>query len=188
MRFIAILGDPGTGKTTLMTSVLYANSQYGNKIISNYKLFGIDHVLMPFSKLAELPDELNGSTIGMDELGKGADSYEYMAERSKKLTLLVAESRKRHCTVYFTAQHYGLIAKRLRRQVNGFILMEDLDKLTPHCSCPKSFDRCRCGREGYRCAQQFRATFCDDRKRITGTKHFDGRPWGKFFDTDEVIW
>jgi ABC-type dipeptide/oligopeptide/nickel transport system ATPase component len=184
MRFVAIMGDAGSGKTTLMTAILYKHAQAGTKIISNYNLHGINHTLMPFKQLATLPAELNESAVGMDELGTGADSYDFFSAQSRALTKLVTQSRKRHCVVYFTVQRYGLIAKRLRQQVNGFILMEDIDMSTPHCICAGP---CKCGRKGYRCARQFDCIFLDSRRKVVNRETFDGTKWGEFFDTDEII-
>lgn len=186
MRFVAIIGDAGSGKTTLMTAILYQSWQSGSKVISNYHLTGIPHTLMAFSQLATLPPEITGSVIGMDELGKGADSYEFFSAQSQKLTTLVSQSRKRHCVVYFTVQRFNLIAKRLRQQVSGFILMDDLDATTPHCICSKL--PCRCRRKGYKCARQFKCTFVDQYKKVVNVTEFDGTPWGGYFDTDEIVW
>lgn len=188
MRFIAIIGDAGSGKTTLMTAILYKHAQAGTKIITNYHLHGISHNVMPFKQLATLPAELNQSAVGMDELGTGADSYDFFSAQSRQLTKLVTQSRKRHCVVYFTVQRYGLIAKRLRQQVNGFILMEDIDGGIPHCICQLTNpNHCRCGRKGYKCSRQFDCIFLDSRRKVVNRETFDGARWGSYFDTDEII-
>lgn len=202
MRFIAIIGEAGSGKTTLMTSLLIRSAVGGNRIVSNYHLnvpaiesdFGVklDHLYMTYQELASLPASLTGSVVGMDEMAKGADSYDFFSHQSRHLTTLVAESRKRQAIMYFNVQRFGMIAKRLRDQVNGFILMEDGDKDTPHCICSTvklNLRGCTCGRNGYKCARAFFMSSVDDSFRVIKREEpFDGRPWGKYFNTNEVIY
>src|SRR3990172_3920239 len=106
MRFAGIIGDPGAGKSTFMTALLHEHHKDGEPIVANYKL-NFPNTLMPFREMATLPPSIEGTTIGMDELGKGADSYEFFIPRSRKLATLVMESRKRHCQLYYTVQRFG---------------------------------------------------------------------------------
>lgn len=168
-----------------MTALLHAQAKQGEKIIANYKL-NFPFTPMRFDKMAEMPEEIEGSTIGMDELGKGADSYEFFTKRSKNLATLVMESRKRHCMLYYTVQRFGLIAARLRAQTEEFFLMEDLDARIPHCKCVKP--ECTCGTYGYKCATQFVCQRFDINARFVGRNLFDGRPFHHLFNTDEIVW
>ena len=75
---VGIIGNRGAGKTCLLTSLLYIDSQLGNKIICNYSV-KFPATYMTFSQVADLPESLKGATLGFDELGIGADSREFFS-------------------------------------------------------------------------------------------------------------
>lgn len=185
MRFAGIIGNPGSGKTTFMTAVLHSDHLEGEKIVANYAL-KFPFTIMRFDEMAEMPANIKGATVGMDELGKGADSYQFFSGRATKLATLVSQSRKFHCTMYFTVQRFGLIAARLRALTDRFYLMQDLDERIPHCKCTKL--PCTCGADSYKCAMYFRVTTCDENERPIAHQLFNGNPYKSLFNTDEVIW
>lgn len=112
-----IIGDRGAGKTCFMTYQLFKDYQRGRPIISNYHLeFG--HNKLSFSEIAELPESLNNSTIGLDEIHIGVDSRASMSSINRQITKLATQLRKRNIILYYTTQRFNLIDKRLRQQTD----------------------------------------------------------------------
>ncbi len=120
---VGIIGNRGAGKTCLLTSLLYIDSQLGNKVICNYSV-KFPATYMTFSQVADLPESLKGATLGFDELGIGADSREFFSKRNSKIAKLITQIRKRKCLMYYTVQRLNLIDKRVRQQTDKYILME----------------------------------------------------------------
>ncbi len=169
-----IIGDPGSGKTSLMTALLHRAHLRGTNIVANYRL-EFPATLMSFSELAALPDSLQHAHIGMDELGEGADSYDFFASGPRKINKLTMQVRKRECLIIYTVQRWGMIAKRLRDLTGGFVLMEDTDRLKPDHTIAA-------------CDSLFQATFVDSNMRVTNRVLFDGKPYQTLYNTYEVIW
>lgn len=191
--FNGILGDVGSGKTNFMTRYLYHAERSGAPVISNYQLIGIKHTLMSFAEFASIMatknekfirSKLEGATIGWDELGIGADSYEFFSKDNRALTELVAYIRKFHITAYFTVQRFSMIARRLRIMTGAFILMEDNDKGR---MVDRHGKRARLHRDI--CEGLFWGTYTNDYLEPVGEpKLFNGRRYWNMYDTDKVIW
>lgn len=181
MEFICIVGDRGGGKTNILTKYLKDGVDSGRKVIANYQL-AFKHRYMPFAEIRKLPPELNGALVGMDELGVGADSYEFFTKDSKDITTFVAEIRKRHCTAYYTVQRFSMIARRLRLLTDGFIFMEDLDRQNMVAEDGTVVDDHRLVCKGI-----FRATFCDSYMRVIRAKKFYGAKYWPMYNTDEIV-
>lgn len=173
MEFIAIIGDRGSGKTNLMTKLLHRHWIAGETIIANYTL-NFPANLMSFSEIAKLGPEIRDSYIGLDELSEGADSYEFFAKNVMKITRLISQIRKRECRVYYTDQRFNKIAKRLRQQTDGFILMRDLDK----GKLGHTFDNCE---------SLFECTFVTDTLQVVKTRVFNGRDSQHLYNSKEII-
>lgn len=173
MEFIAILGDRGSGKSNLMTAFLKQAHDRGEKVIANYKL-SFPYELKSFEDIAKMGKDIANSVIGLDELGVGADSYDFFMEGPRKITQFISQIRKRRCVVYYTDQRWNKIHKRLRDQTDGFIIMSDLD--SPHPST--DFD----------CSGLFRSEFYDEDLEFIDMKLFEGKPYWKYYDTNEIIW
>ncbi len=120
---IGIIGNRGSGKTCLMTSLLYIDYNLQHKIIANYHL-KFPCIYMSFPQIAELPEEMTGATLGFDELGIGADSRQFFSKRNNNIGKLITQIRKRKCLLYYTVQRLNLIDKRIRQQTDRYILME----------------------------------------------------------------
>jgi len=173
MEFVAVIGDRGSGKSNLMSGLLYTHYCQGWKIIANYTLNFPAH-LMSFTEIAKLGPEIQDAYIGLDELSEGADSYDFFAKNVRKINRLISQIRKRNCRVYYTDQRLHKIAKRLRSLTDGFILMEDLDR----------------DKEGHNfenCASHFRATFLNDRLDTIKVLVFNGRPFQGLYNSKELI-
>lgn len=182
MEFVGILGDRGSGKTNLTTKYLYDAHLEGREIVSNYSL-KFPHLLMPFEEIRKVPKEIYGKVIGMDELGKGGDSYDFFSKDTRELTEMVAELRKVHAMVYYNTQRFSLIARRLRILTDGIILMDDPDKYKMHDAAGNKVQMHREVCDGI-----FRAVFLNEDGEIIRSKRFNGRPYWDKYNTDQRIW
>lgn len=182
MEFIGIIGERGSGKTNIMTKYLHDAMRDGDKVISNYSL-KFKHRIMSFEELRQLGPEIQDCVIGMDELGVGADSYDFFSKESRKITSLIAQIRKRHCRVYYTVQRFSMVARRLRLQTDGFIFMEDIDR-----GNMRTADGLRVKTHREVCSGFFRAMYCNDDLEVMRTRIFDGHKYWGIYDTDEIIW
>lgn len=164
----------GSGKTNFMTAILKINLDSGREVAANY-FVRFKYRLTSFEELAQLPEDIVDLDIGIDELGTGADSYEFFSNTPKKLGLLVTQLRKRHCRVWYTVQRFSFITKRLRIMTDGFILCEDLDKSENHLA------------PGFDCNSLFKLTFYNRDFKMVNSEIFDGRPYRDLYDTDEIV-
>lgn len=176
MNFIGLIGDMGSGKTCFATAVLYMSHRAGRKVGANYKLdFPAD--LISFEELQGFPAKIYGVDLVMDELGTGADSYDFMSEQAKNIGKLVTQIRKRKARVYYTVQRFNFIARRLRQMTDGFIMFKDLDSHLDHLA------------KDFVCAGLFELEFLDaDMNRTRENEVFDGKPFWNLYNTDEIIW
>ncbi|MBW8035459.1 MAG: hypothetical protein FVQ79_07465 [Planctomycetes bacterium] len=173
MEFVGIIGDRGSGKTNLMTKLLYLHHLSGENIIANYTLH-FPANLMSFTEVAKLGPEIQSAYIGLDELSEGADSYEFFEKNVRRVTRLISQIRKRECRVYYTDQRLNKIAKRLRQQTDGFILMRDLDK----GKAGHNFDNCE---------SVFECTFLTDTLAVVKTVLFNGKDSQHLYNSKEII-
>lgn len=181
MEFVAILGDRGAFKTCFMTSLLAADARNKRRpIFANYTLyFPARYVVrkLPFGTIAAMAretSELHGSSIGLDELGVGADSYDFFENQPKEIVEMVAQLRKDRAIAYYTVQRFDDIARRLRKQTDAYFLCEDVDRnLNPG---PDHRDTCM----GISHIHQMDADL-----RYVRDFYFDGKPWYRWYNTDE---
>lgn len=182
MEFIGLIGNRGSFKTCNLTRILAEFAKVGRPIIANYHLnfpsqYNIRY--MGFDALASLAAnvdsyDLRNAVIGMDELGKGADSYEFFSKRSNELTALAAELRKDSAICFYTVQRFSMIAKRLRDLTDVFSLHEDIDAGRPD----HSFENC----QGIA-----RILHYDEEMRFLNEEYFDGKPWYPYYNTRQKI-
>ncbi len=176
MNFVGLIGDMGSGKTCYATALLWQDHLLGRRIVANYRL-QFPHRLMSFDELKTFPADLHDSTVVMDELGTGADSYSFMSQGNKDITKLVTQIRKRDSLVYYTVQRFKFITKRLRDLTDGFVLFEDLDKHLDH------------RKTGFICTGNFKLQFLDHEGQPTRPPvMFDGKPYWDMYDSKEIIW
>jgi hypothetical protein len=112
---VAIVGNKGTGKT-LMLCYLGERAYYkqNRRVYANFHLTKIPYQKFDFEMLAELPEEMENGIILMDEAHMGADAYEFLSKKSKSITTLATQLRKRKLELYMTTQRFTFISKRLR--------------------------------------------------------------------------
>ncbi len=129
--YIAV-GRQGSGKTVFMIKLLIDNLKYKSKIFSNINLYNInrDYTKISLSDredtitdvplmLDMLDDDINifnDSIIFLDEIHKDLDSRDFWSESSRKVQGFFSQLRKRNCLVLATAQYFGLIDNRVRKQ------------------------------------------------------------------------
>lgn len=129
--YIAV-GRQGSGKTVFMIKLLIDNLKYKSKIFSNINLYNIgrDYTKISLSDREEtitdvplmldmLDDDINvfnDSIIFLDEIHKDLDSRDFWSESSRKIQGFFSQLRKRNCLVLATAQYFGLIDNRVRKQ------------------------------------------------------------------------
>lgn len=171
---IAIVGDKGASKTLMMTYLAEYHYYKENKTIySNYKLNNIPYKDFNYDMLVNLPDDMTDGVILMDEIQMGSDAYEFLSKKSKAITTLATQLRKRNLTLYMTTQRFEMIAKRLR------ILTDFIYALSPYYEKGHLI-------KGVAYVEQYdRADPFNDipvRKFI-----FDGRKWFGHYDSSEVI-
>ena len=129
--YIAV-GRQGSGKTVFMIKLLIDNLKYKSKIFSNINLYNIDRDYTKISlsdredTITDIPlmmdmldDDINifnDSIILLDEIHKDLDSRDFWSESSRKVQGFFSQLRKRNCLVLATAQYFGLIDNRVRKQ------------------------------------------------------------------------
>lgn len=176
MNFIGLIGDMGSGKTCFATAILKMSHDLGRPVGANYKL-NFDYSLMSFEEIQGFPARFHDMDFVADELGTGADSYDFMSEQAKNIGKLVTQIRKRKCRVYYTVQRFNFIARRLRQMTDGFIMFKDLDADLDHLA------------KDFVCAGLFELEFLDaDLNRTRPNEIFDGKPYWNLYDTNEIIW
>lgn len=127
-----ILGDKGSCKTLFAVFLAKKTVDAGGQVASNISSLQIPQTYTKFSDAATIIEKglgrqvLGGKTILFDELGKGADSYEFIARTPRKLSELVFEIRKYGSIMYYTAQRLGTVTKRIREQTDYFFICEPI--------------------------------------------------------------
>lgn len=143
--YIAV-GRQGSGKTVFMIKLLIDNLKYKSKIFSNINLYNIDSDYTKISlstreetitdvplMLDMLDDDINvfnDSIIFLDEIHKDLDSRDFWSESSRKIQGFFSQLRKRNCLVLATAQYFGLIDNRVRKQCFNVFDMRKLSNDT----------------------------------------------------------
>jgi len=131
-----IIGKLGRGKTVLLTTIAYLNHKFGsfyvnrllypelfdltnsNKIYANYKL---NFPFEPVNSYSGLEKMEKGSAF-LDEFWLWADSRMSLSSKNKIISMMALTSRKRGLNVYYTAQNFSRIEKRIRNITDILIL------------------------------------------------------------------
>jgi len=173
-HFLAVIGDPGSFKTCFITYQLALAHGQGQRTISNYHTTFSEYI--PFEDQVKDISRLKNAVIGWDELAVGADSYDFFMAQPRKMATIVAEVRKIHSLLWYSAQAFGRIASRLRASTGGFFLTEDLDaKINPG---PRHRETCK---------GQGRISVLDANYTLIRRFGFNAIPTYALFDTDEII-
>ena len=138
--FYIAIGKQGSGKTALITKLLFDNYHKGIKIFSNYTLFNIDYKRIDLEMLLDMldkdPSVLNNSIILLDEIHIYLDSRDLMRKNNRRFQFVFSQLRKRKILLLATTQYIMNVDIRIRRQCMNVFEMEhiykDLFKVTTH--------------------------------------------------------
>ena len=112
---VAIVGNKGACKTLMMTYIAEREHfKNGRKIYSNYHLTHIPYERFTYEMLVDLPEYMMNGVILMDETQMGADAYDFLNKKTRSITTLATQLRKRKLDLYMTTQRFRFISKRLR--------------------------------------------------------------------------
>lgn len=186
MDFLAIIGDPGSGKTNMLTRILYREHRLGTPIISNLESLKLPQTYMGFDDLLNAVERndsrLNYAYVGTDELGVGADSYDFLSPKSRALVKFNTQRRKFGIRWAYTVQRQSMITFRLRQLTSAYISMSDPDRFNM-----RRPDGSRARHHKEVCMGIFRAEFWDSDMRFIKWRWFNGRKYWPLYDTDEKI-
>jgi hypothetical protein len=216
-----ILGDPGTCKTLFLAYISHESYMGGTGVISNFTL-EFPHLLMRFDELADLagdgknqlpmacdgcriqpktvcehgyPPILENKIIAISEMGKGADSYDFLQSQPRKLSNLVFQGRKLDAIIWYDAQRYLTITTRIRHLTNYFFLMnpvkadKDYVRKNPHLignELEKPIQKLITGEHIIKGIADVTAT--DEAYNTLRKFRFDGRNHYHIYHTEEMIW
>jgi hypothetical protein len=172
---VAVVGNKGAGKTLFLTY----RAEYGyyiekRTIYSNFHLKNIPYKSFDFNMLVDLPEEMTNGIIVMDEAHMGADAYAFLSKKSKAISLLATQLRKRNLDLYISTQRFRFLASRLKELTDYIFTMEVLKDEENHIiqgtANVKIFDR----------SNPFS-------NKEVGSFIFDGREFFNHYDTKQVI-
>lgn len=195
-----VLGDVGSCKTLFvvanMVEAFIANPERC-RIVGNLKSLRLPQMYMPFDEMAktvrkykkseDIPPEFQYANIIWDELGKGADSYEFLASNPRSLSEIVFEIRKYDSIIWYTAQRRFTVTRRIRELTPLYFLMEPIDvtpefyRVNPHLVNVHEIS----GRLTLKaCAN---VTAVDDNDTVLNKAVFNGWPYVNYYNTRERI-
>ena len=122
---IGIKGIKGSGKTLLLTWLLYKDYVLGKKIYTNFEVF-FPHEIIDIQKMVTLNVDLQNAVIGIDELHMICDSRRSGKKQNILMTYFVLQSRHRSVNFYYTTQHDGQVDKRIRENTDMNMICENL--------------------------------------------------------------
>lgn len=133
--FIPILGDPGAGKTALMTYMGKYVQERGYKVVTDYPV-KYPHVLVTFEQIRTMlepenhnfRESIRGAYLLMDEMHEGGDAYDFASKWTRALSRVVAQRRHLDFTVLATYQRGSQIARRNRISGDFWFVLTDMDK------------------------------------------------------------
>ncbi len=126
MVCIAIVGDPGSGKTATLAYMGVKYYRQGFKLHSNFELFlpqpdgtkrKISHSIKTYKDFNNIRD---GYFLG-DELWSWIDARMSMSDANMFLSDVLLKARKRHFNLVNTVQHLSQLEKRIRN-VTQYVL------------------------------------------------------------------
>ena len=138
-----IVGKLGRGKTVLLTALAYINATSGSFFVkrllfpeifnmSNHKkVYANYHLKFPFEPVSDFEqiNTMNEGSAFLDELWLWADSRMSMSKKNQAVSMIALTSRKRDIDIYYTAQNWSRIDKRIRN-ITDVILIPEINQAT----------------------------------------------------------
>lgn len=126
----------GSGKTVTLTMLAIRAFLSGEKIYSNYVLYGIPYI--PVHDITQI-ENMHSGFFAADELWLWMDSRVSASGKNKSISKILLQSRKHGLTVAYTAQGLHQIDKRVRLITDIVMfprmLDEDLMKVKMYKGC-----------------------------------------------------
>lgn len=150
-NIIGIVGNPGTGKTLLLTRVLCWELEQGRTVFATYHInytakSGAQPHYVDFGKLLSLLQareqkfRLGSAVLALDEAYLGLDSREWKSRANIYLTKCLQQCRKLGLDIYFAGPLFSRIDKSLRG-MTGVLIVCDKEfvkyKKDPHKTVPQ---------------------------------------------------
>lgn len=123
---IYIIGDKGSGKSTMAVGLAKIEYDAGSKVVSNFAL-NFNHIYMTIKDMAELPDELINAVIIIDEAHMGANARTPFNKDNQQLISLVSQLRKMQSKILLISQKYKKVDKQIREDADYVITMFKYD-------------------------------------------------------------
>ena len=135
--FYLAIGKQGSGKTLFTTKLLIDNFK-GQKVFSNYSLFGIPYTKVTLSdrvkdclnildELEKDPNIFNNSIMMIDEIHLDLNSLDFMRKNNRKLQTFFSQLRKRNILLLATSQYLLNVDIRIRRQCKNVFEMSYIE-------------------------------------------------------------
>jgi hypothetical protein len=127
MKMVVIMactGELGIGKTLSLTYIAYKNFLRRKKIYANYKLLFPHEVITGMDDFDKAHGGEKGGFMAMDEFWNYVDSRMSISKRNKFISDILLKLRKRNLDLGYTAQHFGMVDKRLRNITNFMAVPE----------------------------------------------------------------
>ena len=174
---VLITGGVGSGKTCYLVRCSLKAKDIGKAVICNFTFFNIPHKKMDLTDLYLNHPDLTNIFLAYDEFYTEMDCRVSGKVRNRLQSYLIAQTRKKDCDLYCTAQFNQFMDLRLIKFVdiwvecrNVWVVIEDKVKKHPYLFDLEVHD--------YR---------TDPFNPIDRAFRFDGRPYFNEYDTNELI-
>jgi len=128
---IGIKGLKGSGKTMMLTLLLYMEYRKGRKIYTNYEVF-FPHEIIDVQKMIELDASLENAVVGISELHLICDARRHGTKQNVLMSYFILQSRHRDVDLYYDTQFDGQVDIRIRDNTDVNIVCENLEIDTDH--------------------------------------------------------
>lgn len=122
---VGIKGLKGSGKTLLLTILLYLEYKSGKKVYTNYDV-SFPHEILDIDKLLKLDKELQNAVIGITEMHMICDARRSGKKQNILMSYFILQSRHRSVNVYYDTQFERQIDIRIRDNTDINIICENL--------------------------------------------------------------
>ncbi len=130
MTVIAIVGQPRSGKTLLMTIILKNDhDDKNNRIFSNYKLTFAHEILNKdfMKKYVKDKETLINSSIGLDDVHTFMESRISGSVKNRIGSYFMLQTGKNNIDLVYVTHFIGMVDKRLRA-ITEYVLYPTFDK------------------------------------------------------------